>query len=236
MQDLPKRWLTLRKSFFHYFYLSGLCCDDCCCCCWWWPPRPRPRPRWPPLPPTSSLIVYSGGWWQRKCRRVSMDCRKRCFHKLLALDSCHQGRGCCWSLCCCCCASTSEAAASSSPQLSRRPSLCQSWEVELQDQKHVVPSKFSKLSQFVQRNQLCIDLLMRWFHESCFYESWIVYLLLCLFFSKLFGFLLKFWYLDKFWFRNKNRFWGDQNKQQIWWAKIGICESKIWKLSDEQII
>ena len=130
---------TLRKSFFHYFYLSGLCCDDCCCCCWW-PPRPRPRPRWPPLPPTSSLIVYSGGWWQRKCRRVSMDCRKRCFHKLLALDSCHQGRGCCWSLCCCCCASTSEAAASSSPQLSRRPSLCQSWEVELQDQKHVVLS------------------------------------------------------------------------------------------------
>ena len=140
MQNLQKRWLTLRKSFFHYFYLSGLCCDDCCCCCWW-PPRPRPRPRWPPLPPTSSLIVYSGGWWQRKCRRVSMDCRKRCFHKLLALDSCHQGRGacCCWSLCCCC-ASTSEAAASSSPQLSRRPSLCQSWEVELQDQKHVVLS------------------------------------------------------------------------------------------------
>ena len=180
MQDLQKKdgWLlTLRNSFFHYFYLSGLCCDDCCCCCWW-PPRPRPpRPRWPPLPPpTSSLIVYSGGWWQRKCRRVSMDCLKRCFHKLLALDSCHQGRGCCWSLCCCCCASTSEAAASSSPQLSRRPSLCQSWEVELQDQKHVVPS-FSKLSQFVCTEKSIIDLFIRWFHESCF--LWILNFLTC---------------------------------------------------------
>ncbi len=91
---------------------------------------------------TSSLMAYSGGGLQPKCRNISMDCLKRCFHKLLGLlaalalvllewelffRSCHH-QSLPWSL-----EAAAEAAStsgSSSPQLSRRPSLCQSWEEE----------------------------------------------------------------------------------------------------------
>ena len=69
------------------------------------------------------------------------------------------------------------------------------------------------------------DLLIRWFHhESCFQESWIVYLLLLCFLG---------WFFFAFFNKNKGLFDSQTkiHKQQIWWKKFEIRENKMREIS-----
>ena len=78
--------------------------------------------------------------------------------------------------------------------------------------------------EVLQFRSVYFDLLMKCFLESCLHISWIVY----------FGFLIKkidFFsnfciFQNSFILTQKILFWGDQNKQQIWWKKK-IRENKI---------
>ena len=76
-----------------------------------------------------------------------------------------------------------------------------------------------------------VDLLIRWFHETCFYKSWIVNLLILFlwfllsFSIKIVGYVGILLYISLILIMNS--FFEYQNKLQIWWFLFWICENKI---------